>query len=129
MKPHSVGVIAFRVFGTASRALAAIGPGATVLPTLVHGWPCDAEGGSSSLMLASIVAPIVLPLGFAWLLWYGADRLAKSVDAGTESDVALSLEALQAFSLSAIGVFILALAIPRVTTLIYYYWQLSTTGG
>jgi hypothetical protein len=122
-------VIALRVLALLG-VLTAIGPGATVLPTLVRGWPYDAEGGSSSLMLASIVAPIILPLVFAGLLWFGAGTLAKRVHAGTTpSDGVFPIEALQAFSFSAIGVFVLALAIPRITTLIYYYWQLSTPGG
>ena len=50
----------------------------------------------------------------------------------TDSDTAAappSLEALQDLAFSVVGVFILGVAIPDLTKLAYYYWQLSAPGG
>lgn len=96
---------------------------------MVLTWPYDAADGSPWLMAASLVAPIVLPLLFACVLWLGADRLAQRVAHEVGADSPPSDEALQELAFSIIGVFILAVAIPAVSKLVYYYWQLSTPGG
>jgi hypothetical protein len=128
MSSRGIAVLAFRVLALLA-VLAAIGPGARVLPTMVLTWPYDAEGGSPWLMAASLVAPIVLPLLFGGVLWFGADRLAQKVVHEAGADSALTYEALQELAFSIIGVFILAVAIPALSKLVYYYWQLSTPGG
>jgi hypothetical protein len=92
-------------------------------------WPYDAYGRSPSLMVASVLAPIILPLVFAAVLWFVADRLAGKPDVDASAGTAPWLEALQELAFTCVGVHILALAIPGVTRLIYYYWQLSIPGG
>jgi hypothetical protein len=128
MTSRSISALAFRVLALLA-VLAAIGPGARNLPLMVQTWPYDAEGGSPLLMAASIVAPIVLPLVFGGLLWLVADRLAQNVvhDAGT--DPSLSYDALQELAFSIIGLALVAFAIPDLSKLVYYYWQLSTSVG
>jgi hypothetical protein len=128
MTSRGIAVLAFRVLALLA-VLAAIGPGARILPTMVLTWPYDSERGSPLLMAASLVAPIVLPLVFAGVLWLGADRLAQKVIHDAGAATSLSYEALQGLAFSVIGVFILALAIPDLAKLVYYYWQLTVPGG
>jgi len=129
MTPRTLALLAFKILGLLS-VLVAIGPGAKVLPTMVVNWPYDSEGGSLLLLMVSLLAPIVLPLALGCMLWFGADVLAKRLF--TNSDVATfppSLEALHDLAFSIIGIFILGVAVPHLTKLAYYYWQLSTPDG
>jgi hypothetical protein len=128
MNTRSAGNLAFRILALVA-VLTAIGPGARVLPTLLVNWPYDSDGGSPSLMLASILAPIILPLVLSAVLWFGADRLSGNADVDADVGASPSVEALQELAFTCIGVYILALAIPDAAKLIYYYWQLSVPGG
>jgi hypothetical protein len=128
MNTRSAGILAFRVLALVA-VLTAIGPGARVLPAMLLEWPYDSYGRSPSLMVASVLAPIILPLVFGAVLWFVADRLAGKPDVDVSAGTSPWLEALQELAFTCIGVYILALAIPSVTKLIYYYWQLSIPGG
>ena len=128
MNTRSVGNLAFRILALVA-VLMAIGPGARALPTLVVKWPYDSYGGSPSLMLASILAPIILPLVFGAVLWFEAERLSGNADVDADAGTSPSIETLQKLAFTCIGVYILALAIPDVAKVIYYYWQLSVPGG
>jgi len=129
MTSRAIALLAFKVLALLA-VLVAIGPGAKVLPTMVVNWPYDADGGSLLLLVASLLVPIVLPLVLGGALWFGADSLAQKLF--THSDTAAvppSLEALQDLAFSVVGVFILGFAIPDLTKIAYYYWQLSAPGG
>lgn len=125
---RAVAILAFKVLALLA-VLLAVGSGARVLPAMVARFPYDAENGSSILMLMGLLAPIVLPLVLGGLLWFGADKLAgmavKDADAGPSP----SFESLQELAFSCIGTIVLALAIPNVAKVAYYYWQLSIPGG
>jgi hypothetical protein len=120
--------LAFRVLALVA-VLTAIGPGARVLPTMLIEWPYDSYGRSPSLMVASVLAPIILPLVFGAVLWFVAGWLAGRPDVNASAGTPPSLEALQELAFTCIGVYLLALAIPGVIKLIYYYWQQSIPGG
>lgn len=128
MTSRNIAVLAFKVLALLA-VLMAIGPGARVLPTMVVNWPYDSQGGSLLLLVASLLAPIVLPLVLGGALWYRADALAQRLFTEPSTATPPSIEALQVLAFSVIGLFILGLAIPDLTKLAYYYWQLSTPGG
>jgi hypothetical protein len=128
MNTRSAGILAFRILALVA-VLTAIGPGARVLPAMLIEWPYDSYGRSPSLMVASVLAPIILPLVFGAVLWFVASRLAGKPDVDASAGTSPWLDALQALAFTCIGVYILALAIPNVTKLIYYYWQLSIPGS
>ena len=128
MTPRSIAALAFKVLALLA-VLDAIGPGAKVLPTMVLRWPYDSGGGSSALMALSLIAPIALPLLFGAALWIGADKLADQVSTAPTTETSPSLEAMEQFAFSVLGVLIVALTIPNIATVFYYYWQLSLPGG
>lgn len=128
MTSRAIALLAFKVLGLLA-VLLAIGPGAKVLPTMVVNWPYDSEGGSLLLLVTSLLAPIVLPLVLGGALWFGADALAQKLFTDLDTATPPSFEALQDLAFSVVGLFILGVAIPDLTKLAYYYWQLSAPGG
>jgi hypothetical protein len=129
MTSRAIALLAFKLLGLLA-VLVAIGPGAKVLPTMLVSWPYDSEGGSLLLLLASLLAPIALPLVLGGALWFGADALARKLFAASDAAAPPpTLEALQDLAFSIVGVFVLGVAIPDLAKLAYYYWQLSTPGG
>lgn len=128
MTSRTIALLAFKVLALLA-VLVAIGPGAKVLPTMVVNWPYDSEGGSLLLLVTSLLAPIVLPLVLGGALWFGADALAQKLFTEPDTATPPSFEALQDLAFSVVGLFIVAVAIPELTKLAYYYWQLSAPGG
>jgi hypothetical protein len=129
MTKRVIAVLSLRIIALLS-VLTAIGPGARVLPAMLLNWPFDTENGSLPLLMASIAAPIVLPLLFGGALWFGAGRLASLLcHEDRITGDAPSYEMLQNLAFSIVGVFVLSSAIPSFAKLVYYYWQLSVPGG
>jgi hypothetical protein len=124
---RNTAILVFRVLAILA-LLAAIGPGAKVLPALVIRWADDPDADSSVLLVASLLAPIVLPLILAAGLWLGAPAFARSFS-GTDTAASFSFEALEKLALAVVGVFLLGVALPNLAKLTYYYWQLSTPAG